>query len=138
MTSRPQWNDWIFATLREAAWAPLSILGSYLLALAFYLFKLFPPLNIPFHFPGGMILAYFYSSVIKNSRDSAARCPFQFKFFLHSPAQRPPRSLGSFTKIFWISSWAHMLYTGCETQSRICSSVCWARSFSQYFIDTVN
>lgn len=76
MISRQQWIDWIFATLREAAWAPLSILGSYLLALAFHLFKLFPPLDIPFHFLGGIILTYFYRSVIKNSQKLVGEIPF--------------------------------------------------------------
>jgi hypothetical protein len=76
MISRQQWIDWIFATLREAAWAPLSILGSYLLALAFHLFKLFPPLDLPFHFLGGVILTYFYRLVIKNSQKLVGEIPF--------------------------------------------------------------
>jgi len=76
MISRQQWIDWIFATLREAAWAPLSILGSYLLALAFHLFKLFPPLDLPFHFLAGVILTYFYRSVIKNSQKLVGEIPF--------------------------------------------------------------
>ena len=75
MISRQQWIDWIFATLREAAWAPLSILGSYLLALAFHLFKIFPPLDLPFHFLGGVILTYFYRSVIKNSQKLVGEIP---------------------------------------------------------------
>ncbi|HEX9384766.1 MAG TPA: hypothetical protein VF918_00465 [Anaerolineales bacterium] len=75
MTSRPQWSDWISATLREAAWAPLSIFGSYLLGLAFHLFKLFPPLDIPFHFLGGVVITYFYRSVIKNSQKFVGEIP---------------------------------------------------------------
>jgi len=76
MISRQQWIDWIFATLREAAWAPLSIFGSYLLALTFHLFNLFPPLDIPFHFLGGVVITYFYRSVIKNSQKLAGEIPF--------------------------------------------------------------
>jgi hypothetical protein len=68
MTNRSQWIDWVFATLREAAWAPLSIFVSYLLGLAFHLFKLLPPLDIPFHFLGGVVITYFYRSVIRHSQ----------------------------------------------------------------------
>jgi len=76
MISRQQWIDWIFATLREAAWAPLSIFGSYLLALTFHLFNLFPPLDIPFHFLGGVVITYFYRSVVKNSQKLVGEIPF--------------------------------------------------------------
>ena len=76
MTSRPQWNDWVFATLREAAWAPLSIFVSYLVGLALQLFKLFPPLDIPFHFLGGIVITYFYRSVIRNSQKLVGEIPF--------------------------------------------------------------
>jgi hypothetical protein len=33
MTSRQQWLLWISTTLREAAWAPLSVFGFYLLGV---------------------------------------------------------------------------------------------------------
>ena len=75
MLSRPQWIQWLVATLREAAWAPLSVFGSYLLALTFHLFKLFPPLDIPFHFLGGMTIAYFYRSAIRNSQELVGEVP---------------------------------------------------------------
>ena len=76
MTSRPQWSDWFFTTLREAAWGPLSIFVAYLLGLAFHLFKLFPPLDIPFHFLGGVVITYFYRSVIRNSQKLIGEIPF--------------------------------------------------------------
>jgi len=82
MLSRQQWIDWIFTTLREAAWAPLSILGSYLLALSFHLFKLFPPLDIPFHFLGGMIITYFYRSAIRNSEKLVGAIPVPVQILL--------------------------------------------------------
>ena len=79
MTNRHQWMNWIFATLREAAWAPLSIFLSYLLALAFQLFKRFPPLDIPFHFLGGVVITYFYRSVIKNSQKIVGEIPLSIQ-----------------------------------------------------------
>lgn len=75
MENRQQWQDWIFATLREAAWAPLSILGSYALAFAFRLFKLFPPLDIPFHLLGGIVITYFYRVVIRHAQKLVGEIP---------------------------------------------------------------
>jgi len=76
MTNRQAWMDWMFATLREAAWAPLSVFLSYLLALALQLFKRFPPLDIPFHFLGGVVITYFYRIAIRNSQKSIGEIPF--------------------------------------------------------------
>lgn len=79
MTSRQQWSDWIFATLREAAWAPLSIFVAYLVGLTFQLFKRFPPLDIPFHFLGGVIITYFYRSVIRSSQKLVGEIPISIQ-----------------------------------------------------------
>jgi len=76
MTNRQQWMNWISATLREAAWAPLSVFVSYLLGLAFHLFKLFPPADIPFHFLGGFVITYFYRVAIKHSQLVVGETPF--------------------------------------------------------------
>jgi len=59
---------WIFATLREAAWAPLSVLICYLIGRALQLFDLFPRLDIPTHFIGGVAITYFYQSASRNSQ----------------------------------------------------------------------
>ena len=75
-TDRKQLNKWIFATLREAAWAPLSVLGFYLLARSFLLFKLFPPLDIPTHFLGGVAITYFFRVAIRHSEKVVGEIPF--------------------------------------------------------------
>lgn len=59
---------WILATLRESAWAPLSVFGFYLFGLAIHLFDAFPPLDVPTHFMGGVTITYFYRSLIRNSQ----------------------------------------------------------------------
>ena len=82
MTSRPQWNDWIFTTLREAAWAPVSIFVAYLAGLALQLFKLFPPLDIPFHFLGGVVITYFYRIAIRHSQKLLGEIPFPIQVLL--------------------------------------------------------
>ena len=59
---------WIFATLREAAWAPLSVVFFYLVGLALQWFDLFPWLDIPTHFIGGIAITYFYRYAIRNAQ----------------------------------------------------------------------
>jgi len=68
MPNRQQLITWIFATLREAAWAPLSVVFFYLVGLALQWFDLFPWLDIPTHFIGGIAITYFYRSAIRNSQ----------------------------------------------------------------------
>jgi len=71
-----QISAWIFDTLREAAWAPLSVFGSYLLGLAFRLFEIFPFLDIPTHFLGGVAITYFYRVAIQHSQTLVGKIPF--------------------------------------------------------------
>ena len=75
MNHKQQLVNWIRVTLREAAWAPLSIFGFYVIALALHLFDLFPPLDIPSHLLGGVALTYFYRSAIKNSQSIVGDIP---------------------------------------------------------------
>ena len=70
-----QISAWIFDTLREAAWAPLSVFGSYLLGLAFRLFEIFPFLDIPTHFLGGVAITYFYRVAIRHSQKLVGEIP---------------------------------------------------------------
>ena len=60
--------NWIFVTLLEAAWAPLGVICFYAIGLAFDLYDLFPPLDIPSHLLGGAAITYFYRSAIRNSQ----------------------------------------------------------------------
>ena len=82
MTNRQQPIKWIFATLREAGWAPLSVFVFYVIGLAFQLFKLFPWLDIPTHFIGGVAITYFYRSVIQNSQRIIGSIPFPIQILL--------------------------------------------------------
>jgi hypothetical protein len=76
MTNQQRYVNWILNTLREAGWAPLSVLGFYALGLTFDLFKLFPPLDMPVHFMGGVAITYFYRVAIRNSQELAGEIPF--------------------------------------------------------------
>jgi hypothetical protein len=73
--TRKQLISWILVTLRESAWAPLSVIGFYLFGLAFHLFDLYPALDIPTHFFGGITITYFYRSAIRNSQEFLGEIP---------------------------------------------------------------
>jgi hypothetical protein len=62
--------------LREAAWAPLGVFGFYLLGRSLQLFKLYPPLDIPTHFLGGVVITYFYRVAIRHSQKLVGEIPF--------------------------------------------------------------
>jgi len=73
--NKQQSLNWVVATLREAAWAPLSVFGFYVLGLAFHLFNLFPAIDIPTHFLGGVVITYFYRSAIRHSQKFVGEIP---------------------------------------------------------------
>jgi hypothetical protein len=76
MPNKQQFIAWTVTTLRESAWAPVSVVAVYLLGLAFHLYDLFPVLDVPTHFLGGAAITYLYRSAIKNSQGFAGSIPF--------------------------------------------------------------
>jgi len=66
---------WIIASVKESAWAPLSVFGIYLFGLAVHLYDKYPPLDVPTHFLGGMAITYFYRSLIRNSQPIVGNIP---------------------------------------------------------------
>lgn len=75
MINKKQLIDWFITTLREAAWAPLGVVTFYLIGLALDLFDMFPPLDIPTHFMGGVAITYFFRSAIKQSQTFLGEIP---------------------------------------------------------------
>jgi hypothetical protein len=67
---------WVLDTLREAAWAPFVVFLFYLIARSLQLYNLFPPLDIPTHFLGGVVITYFYRVAIRNSQNMVGEIPF--------------------------------------------------------------
>ncbi|MES2152209.1 MAG: hypothetical protein V4508_20720 [Pseudomonadota bacterium] len=58
-------NAWLRKTLRQAAWAPLTVLALFAIAsLGFDAYGLYPWLDIPTHFLGGMAMGYFFLAAI--------------------------------------------------------------------------
>ena len=76
MLKKQQLMDWVGATLRESAWAPLGVVAIYLIGLAFRLYLIFPPLDIPTHFLGGVAITYLYLSAIRNAQRFLGDIPF--------------------------------------------------------------
>jgi len=82
MKNKQLFFNWILATLRESAWAPMGIFIFYVIGLALHLFKLFPPLDIPTHFMGGVAITYFYRSAIWNSQKILGDIPPSIQILL--------------------------------------------------------
>lgn len=71
-----QYSSWILVTMREAAWAPLSVFSVYLVCLIVGLYDLYPNLDIPTHILGGIAITYFYRAAIRNSQKLLGETPF--------------------------------------------------------------
>ena len=71
-----QITAWMIDTLREAAWAPVGVFVFYLIARSLQLFSLVPPLDIPTHFLGGIVITYFYRVAIRRSQKLVGEIPF--------------------------------------------------------------
>ena len=71
-----QYASWILVTLRESAWAPLSVFSVYLFCLIVGFYDLYPNLDIPTHILGGIAITYFYRSAIRNSQVLLGETPF--------------------------------------------------------------
>ena len=60
--------DWMLRTLYEAAWAPLLVFVLFLVASqAFNAYQRFPALDIPTHFAGGAVIAFFMRRASANA-----------------------------------------------------------------------
>jgi len=82
MKNKQQIIDWGLATLREAAWAPLCVVGFYIFGLAFHLFRMFPNIDMPTHFMGGVTITYFYRVAIRNSQKFLGDVPIPIHILL--------------------------------------------------------
>ncbi len=59
---------WVSKTVREAAWAPILVFGFHVIASrVFHAYLLFPALDIPVHFFGGVVIAFFFHRATINA-----------------------------------------------------------------------
>jgi hypothetical protein len=82
MNTTQKITKWILATLREAAWAPVSVVVVYMIGFVLGWYDIFPPLDIPTHFVGGVAIAYFYLAAIRNSQKYVGEIPSVIQKFL--------------------------------------------------------
>ena len=82
MANNQRFISWIIYTLREAAWAPLGVLGFYGIGLALDLFDSFPYLDIPTHFIGGVVITYFYRVATRHSQKLLGEIPYPIQVLL--------------------------------------------------------
>lgn len=55
------WLAWAITSLRRAAWAPLLVFAIHVVGLwGFDIYSRFPEFDIPMHFAGGFVIAYFF------------------------------------------------------------------------------
>ncbi len=67
---------WIGNTLRQAAWAPLAVFIFYVVAAkGFNAYLLYPWLDMPTHFCGGLSITYFYLSASAHAQPLTGAIP---------------------------------------------------------------
>jgi hypothetical protein len=75
MDNQGQLKNWVTTTFKEAAWAPLCIVGLYAFGLAIHLYRAHPWIDVPTHFLGGVTITYFYRAAIRNSQKYIGEIP---------------------------------------------------------------
>ncbi len=56
---------WLQHTLRRAAWAPIAVFGLHTVSSFIGLYGVWPPLDIPMHFLGGIAITYFFGQAFR-------------------------------------------------------------------------
>ena len=74
-----QFINWIVATLKESAWAPLGVVVFYVFGLSTHLFDNYPYIDMPTHFMGGVAITYFFRSAIRQSQSIVGEIPFSIQ-----------------------------------------------------------
>ncbi len=68
--------DWVLCTLYQAAWAPLLVLALFVIASqAFDAYHRFPALDMPTHFAGGAVIAFFMRRASANAETVLGEIP---------------------------------------------------------------
>lgn len=106
-------RTWMLISLRSAAWAPLTVLILHVIATrGFNAYHRFPWLDLPFHFFGGVAIAYFLwrSITIEVARPVLGQlsCSGQILFTL--------AALGTVTVLWEFAEWTtdHFGWTGAQ------------------------
>jgi hypothetical protein len=60
---------WLLTTLRRAAWAPILVFGLHSVSFALGFYDVWPPLDIPMHFLGGMAISWFFGHAYRAAEE---------------------------------------------------------------------
>jgi hypothetical protein len=60
---------WLLRTLRRAAWAPVVVFGLHEISARLGFYGLWPPLDIPMHFFGGVAITYFFGHAYRAAEE---------------------------------------------------------------------
>ncbi len=75
-TTRTTRVDWAIRTLYQAGWAPLLVLALFAVASqAFDAYQRFPALDMPTHFAGGAVIAFFMRRASANAETVLGEIP---------------------------------------------------------------
>jgi uncharacterized membrane protein YjjP (DUF1212 family) len=86
---------WLRNTFQRAAWAPLAVFVFYAVAAkGFSAYLLYPWLDMPTHFCGGLTITYFFSIAIAHSQAHIGRIPRLIQLLLSF-------GLTSITAVVW-------------------------------------
>lgn len=62
------WLAWLIRSLRRAGWAPLAVFVFHVVVmLCFDLYGRLPEFDIPMHFLGGLVIAYFFTGCYRSA-----------------------------------------------------------------------
>jgi len=76
-------KKWITLTLAEAGWAPFSVFCLYAVAArGFNAYHIYPWLDKPTHYIGGITITYFFLTAIRNSERHIGPTPRIIQFLL--------------------------------------------------------
>ncbi len=67
---------WLIQTFRTAAWAPVLVFVSYVIAAkGFHAYLIYPNIDMPTHFLGGLAITYFYLYVLHYAQSQLGPIP---------------------------------------------------------------
>ena len=70
------WLDCLHQSLRQAAWAPLLVVGIHFVAMRLHVYHRYPAFDIPMHFFGGLAMAFFLHRTAIQASSAAVIGPY--------------------------------------------------------------
>ena len=114
MDKQGQLKNWVIATLKEAAWAPLCVVGIYVIGLALRVYKAYPWIDMPTHFLGGVTITYFYRIAIRNAQEFVGDIPMPVRILFAFACTGTTTILWEFYENFMDRSFGFQMVRGLD------------------------